>query len=103
MAFAARALSNIQNQLDIRADSAAPDFNSLYKLAIRNLNDFHWDESRGCFSDLTINGNGNELIFVRNTGYVSLFPMLFGLIEVDDPKLINLFDIIEDPEQLWTK
>lgn len=103
MAFAARALSNIQNQLDIGADTAAPDFDSLYKLAMRNLNEFHWDESRGCFSDLTISENGNELIFVPNTGYVSLFPMLFGLVEVDDPKLVKLFDIIEDPEKLWTK
>lgn len=104
MAFAARALYNIKTLLDIQTELAnEPDFKELYKLAIRNLNQYHWDDSRGCFSDVTVNDDETGLMFVSNVGYVSLFPMLFGLVPENDPKLEKLLDIIEDPQQLWTE
>lgn len=104
MAFASRALSNIKSALDIQIDlENEPDFKEMYNLAIRNLNQYHWDESRGCFSDLTVNHDETGLMFVPNIGYVSLFPMLFGLIPEKDSKLEKLLDIIEDPQKLWTE
>ena len=102
MAFSARALSNIKKTLEI-IDDNDPNFDELYNVAIKNMNQYHWDESRGCYSDVTINENEDGLTFVPNVGYVSLFPMLFGLIPADDPKLERMFDILEDPIQLWTK
>lgn len=104
MAFASRALLNIKNALDINEPAKdEPDFEQLFRVALRNLNQYHWDESRGCFSDVTVNDDEDGLMFVPNVGYVSLFPMLFGLLKNDDPKLQKLFDIIEDPKQLWTE
>lgn len=100
MAFASRALSNIKKTLEISDDN---NFDEYYQLAIRNLNQYHWDESRGCYSDVTVNDDEDGLMFVENVGYVSLFPMLFGLVPVDDPKLEKLFDTLEDPKQLWTE
>lgn len=102
MAFASRALSNMKRILKV-VDPNEPDFDEMYQVALRNLNRYHWDESRGCFSDVTVNDDEDGLMFVPNVGYVSLFPMLFGLVPVDDPKLGKLFDILENPKQLWTE
>lgn len=103
MAFAARALSNIKRSLSIQDSDTDPDFDQLYTIAIRNLNQYHWDESRGCYSDVTVNEEAGGLMFVDNIGYVSLFPMLFGLIAPGDEKLERILDILEDPKQLWTE
>lgn len=100
MAFASRALSNIKNTLEILDNN---NFDEYYQVALRNLNQYHWDESRGCYSDVTVNDDEDGLMFVENVGYVSLFPMLFGLVPVNDPKLEKLLDILEDPKQLWTE
>lgn len=100
MAFACRSLFKIKSNLGIES---GPDFQDLYNVALRNLNQYHWDESRGCYSDLIVNDDETGLMFVPNVGYVSLFPMLFGLIPENDPKLDKLLDIIEDPNQLWTE
>ena len=104
MAFAARALSNIKKSLNFLDDQEnEPDFDQLYHIAIRNLNQYHWDESRGCYSDVTVNDDEDGLMFVNNIGYVSLFPMLFGLIPSGDKKIDRIFDILEDRNQLWTE
>ena len=104
MAFASRALLNIKNNLGItEIIENEPDFQLMYDIALRNLDQYHWDETRGCYSDVTVNDDEDGLEFVPNVGYVSLFPMLFGLLKEDDPKLEKLLQIIEDPEQLWTK
>ena len=55
-----------------------PDFDHLYNVAIRNLNQYHWDESRGCYSDVTVNEDEDGLMFVNNIGYVSLFQCYSG-------------------------
>jgi mannosyl-oligosaccharide glucosidase len=100
MAFASRALSNIKKTLEILDNN---NFDEYYQVALRNLNQYHWDESRGCYSDVTVNDDEDGLMFVENVGYVSLFPMLFGLVPVNDPKLEKILDILEDPKQLWTE
>lgn len=102
MAFSARSLGKLKRILEIE-EMNDPDFDGLYVEALKNLNAHHWDEIRGCYSDLTVNEDDDGLEFVRHVGYVSLFPMLFGLILPGDEKLERLFDILEDPMQLWTR
>lgn len=105
MALMARSLNNLQTilQLESTADETNNNFISLYNEAIVNLNKYHWDESRGCYSDISMNEKEDSLVFVENIGYVSIFPMLFGLISPDDPKINRIYDILEDENKLWTR
>ncbi|CAG8456176.1 9202_t:CDS:10 [Ambispora leptoticha] len=62
----------------------------------------HWSETDQAFCDLSVNEK-DESVFVCHKGYLSLFPMLLGLIPHDSPKLGAILDIIDDPEELWSK
>ena len=39
---------------------------------------------------------------VCHAGYVSLFPLLLGLLEPSSPHLGPILDLIHDPERLWS-
>ena len=101
MALLARSLGQMATALDITESDY--DYDGIVAEAKANLLKYHWDDERGCFADCTVNDAGDALTFVPNTGYVSLFPMLFGLLDADDSRLSRIFDIIEDPNQLWSK
>jgi mannosyl-oligosaccharide glucosidase len=101
MGLMAKSLNEMAAALEI--EETGFDYAQLYAEAKANLAEFHWDDERGCFADCTVNASGDALEFVPNTGYVSLFPMLFGLVDADDAKLGRLFDILEDSNQLWSE
>ncbi|CAG8443656.1 9694_t:CDS:10 [Ambispora gerdemannii] len=68
---------------------------------ISNIHDLHWSEEDQAFCDVSINEK-DESVFVCHKGYLSLFPMLLGLIPHDSPKLGAILDLIYDPEELWS-
>lgn len=41
-------------------------------------------------------------IHVCHKGYISLFPMILGLLPADSPKLSATLDIIENEDELWS-
>jgi mannosyl-oligosaccharide glucosidase len=43
-----------------------------------------------------------SLQFVRHVGYISIFPLLLGLLPADSPRLGQLMDVLRDPDHLWT-
>ncbi|KAI9505236.1 glycoside hydrolase [Coemansia spiralis] len=78
------------------------------------LDELHWNEDENMYCDVTVRvrdaydeleddeSNATERSFVCHKGYVTLFPMILGLLPVNSPKLGHLLDIIENPEELWT-
>jgi len=40
--------------------------------------------------------------FVNQVGYISLFPLLLGILDVNSPKLGLVLDALEDPEKMYT-
>jgi len=40
---------------------------------------------------------------VCHKGYISIFPLLLGLVPKDSPHLGALLDIISDPDHLWSE
>jgi mannosyl-oligosaccharide glucosidase len=40
--------------------------------------------------------------FLVHNGYVSLFPVLLGLVPVDSPKLEAVLRTLKDPNQMWS-
>ncbi|ORX74749.1 glycoside hydrolase, partial [Linderina pennispora] len=83
--------------------------------AIKALDELHWNEDENMYCDVTVRANedydeleddeGNAEVpkFVCHRGYVSLLPMLLGLVPAESPKLGHILDMIEDPEELWTE
>jgi hypothetical protein len=39
---------------------------------------------------------------VHAQGYISLFPLLLGLVPPSSPRLLALLDLLHDPDQLWS-
>ncbi|KAJ2345688.1 Processing alpha glucosidase I [Coemansia sp. RSA 2673] len=78
------------------------------------LDKIHWNEQENMYCDVTTGiredydeledeDEGLERVFVCHRGYVSLFPMLLGLVPPDSKKLGHILSMIEDPEELWTE
>ena len=42
------------------------------------------------------------MVHIPHTGYVSIAPLLLGLIPQDSPRLKAILDIIHDPAQIWS-
>ncbi|KAJ2761764.1 Processing alpha glucosidase I [Coemansia nantahalensis] len=78
------------------------------------LDELHWNPERNMYCDVTTRaradydeleddgGDPEEAVFVCHRGYVSLFPVLLGLVAPDSPKLGHILDMVEDPAELWT-
>lgn len=65
-----------------------------------NLDALHWDAARKAYCDATV--RGGEYTLVCHEGYVSLFPLLLGLMDADHPNLPAVLDLVSDPDQLWS-
>ena len=44
----------------------------------------------------------DESYHVCDRGYLSLFPLLLGLLPADSPHLGSILDLLRDPDHLWT-
>jgi mannosyl-oligosaccharide glucosidase len=94
----AHALQQVAEYLGEDADAA------MYKkhlAAIKhNLDSLHWDEKEQTYCDATI--NEDKYTRVCHQGYMSLFPLLTGLMDADHPKLPSVLDLLSDPNKLWS-
>ncbi|KAI8589310.1 glycoside hydrolase [Geranomyces variabilis] len=100
VAFYAKTLNAIAVELGQDKDAAM--FGKDVEGLLESLEDLHWDAKSKSFCDLSINEMGKSYHVVHN-GYVSLFPVLLGLLPADHPHLGAVLDMIEDPARLWTK
>ncbi|KAB5596477.1 Mannosyl-oligosaccharide glucosidase [Ceratobasidium theobromae] len=66
-----------------------------------NLDDLHWNEEQQMYCDVTVNEE-DDSEHVCHAGYVSLFPLLLGLLEPSSPRLGSILDLIHDPKRLWS-
>ncbi|KKY36576.1 putative mannosyl-oligosaccharide glucosidase [Diaporthe ampelina] len=70
-----------------------------------NMDVLHWDENTNAYCDATIVGHDASAQFqhVCHQGYVSLFPLLMGLMKADHPHLPAVLDLLSDPHKLWSR
>jgi mannosyl-oligosaccharide glucosidase len=77
---------------------------SVYQNHIRgietNLESIHWDNLQNTYCDTVVRDNNH--IHVCHKGYVSLFPLMTGVIGPKSPHLSAMLDLLRDPAHLWT-
>ncbi|KAF8534679.1 glucosidase I [Trichophaea hybrida] len=79
----------------------AAEFAKIEHAVARNIDDLHWSEKYHTYCDATID-DFEESVHVCHKGYISIFPVLVGLVEKDSEKLGKVLDLMEDPEELWS-
>ncbi|ORX92341.1 glycoside hydrolase [Basidiobolus meristosporus CBS 931.73] len=99
MGFMSRTLRDVA--VYIGEEDDADEFEDVYENIIENLEDLHWNEEKQAYCDLTANDQG-ESMFVCHNGYITLFPMLLGLLPPDSPRLKSILDMMYDPDHLWS-
>jgi mannosyl-oligosaccharide glucosidase len=80
----------------------AKEYEKIEYAVKRNIDDLHWSEKQQAYCDATID-DYEEHAHVCHKGYISLFPVLLGLVDKNSEKLGKVLDLMEDPEQLWTE
>jgi len=65
-----------------------------------NLDALHWDVTRKAYCDATI--QDGKYTLQCHEGYISLFPLLLGLMDADHPNLPAVLDLISDPDKLFS-
>jgi len=100
MAIAHRAASRIAEAASIQSRTADEMHELKARLnSVSNLRALHWDASSQLFSDY----DGYAGDFVRDpVGYVTLFPLLAGMLEHNTDELRTILDVMEDPQYLWS-
>jgi mannosyl-oligosaccharide glucosidase len=60
-----------------------------------------WDKGSKSFTDLTFTEN-EELVHVVHKGYITLFPLLLGILKADDKRIGILLDLVRNPKEMWS-
>ncbi|ORZ15868.1 glycoside hydrolase [Absidia repens] len=103
MTFATQLLKDIATDIDDDGD-LQQDIDE-YKLVEQNLLDnldaLHWSEADQAYCDQSADAEG-QTSFVCHKGYITLFPMVLGLLDPASPKLGAVLDMIENEDELWS-
>ena len=68
---------------------------------IRSIDGIHGSEPNQAYCDTTV-VDGNRVEKVCHKGYISIFPFLVGLVDVEHFHLGAVLDLIRNPEELWS-
>ncbi|KAG0053545.1 Processing alpha glucosidase I [Gryganskiella cystojenkinii] len=97
--FMGRNLQDIATLIGEEED--AEEFEEQYADIKANIHDLHWSEKDKAFCDVTVDED-EESVHVCHKGYISLFPMLLGIVEPKSDQLGHILDLMRDPEQMWS-
>ncbi|ORY70511.1 glycoside hydrolase [Pseudomassariella vexata] len=68
---------------------------------LHNLDVLHWDPAEKAYCDATIDQNGKYERVCR-LGYISLMPLLLGLVDGNHSHLPSMLDLLSNPDKLWS-
>ncbi|KIP04785.1 glycoside hydrolase family 63 protein [Phlebiopsis gigantea 11061_1 CR5-6] len=99
MAFFSRTMREIAEFIGETDDAVA--FTEIERATLDNIEDLHWNEEQQMYCDANVNED-DESYHVCDRGYLSLFPLLLGLLPADSPHLGSILDVLRDPDHLWS-
>ncbi|KAK3312444.1 glycoside hydrolase family 63 protein, partial [Apodospora peruviana] len=95
----AQALQQVAKYLGEDTDAAT--FEKHVSDVKHNLDTLHWNAERKTYCDATIDQDGKYTLVCRD-GYMSLFPLLLGLLDAEHPNLPTVLDLLSDESKLWS-
>ncbi|PAV24387.1 glycoside hydrolase family 63 [Pyrrhoderma noxium] len=99
MAFFSRTMRGIAEYIGESDDARA--FKTIEQAILNNLEDLHWSEEDQMYCDVGVNSD-DESYFVCHKGYLSLFPVMLGLLDPSSPHVGPILDILHSPDHLWS-
>lgn len=96
----AKALAALAQYLRLKDDIAL--YETHLADGLHNLDALHWDDREGAYCDSTVTPAG-EYAHICHVGYVSLMPLLLGLMNASHPHLPALLATLADPMKLWSE
>lgn len=99
VAASAKALLDVAEYLALDKDAAV--YRAQLTAAQHNLDALHWSERQHGYCDATVDG-ASAYAHVCHVGYVSLMPLLLGLMNSSHPRLPALLATVANPEKLWS-
>ncbi|KAF9932232.1 Processing alpha glucosidase I [Linnemannia zychae] len=97
--FMSRNLQRIANIVGEEDD--AEEYEEHYKAIAANIEDLHWSEEQKAYCDVTLD-ESDESVQVCHKGYVTLFPVILGIVPPESENLDHILDLMYDPKELWT-
>ncbi|KAG5520217.1 hypothetical protein PMAC_001295 [Pneumocystis sp. 'macacae'] len=77
------------------------EYTRIEEAIIKNIDDLHWNDEHNAYCDCTVNNN-HISTHECHIGYVTIFPLLTGLLPPSSPRLNRLLDIMYSPDHLWS-
>lgn len=96
----AKALLELAEMLGLQDEAAV--FRDHLHDAQHNLDVLHWSDQEKVYCDATVEKGDGRYAHVCHTGYVSLMPLLLGLMNSTHPRLPDLLDSLANPDTLWS-
>ena len=116
MAFFSRTMRRIAEFVGEQDDIKT--FIEIEQAVLNNMEDLHWNEEQKLYCDVSVDDDGvafpfslclreltpttDESVHVCHRGYLSLFPLLLGLLPSSSPHLGHILDLMRDPKHLWS-
>ncbi|CAO3659074.1 unnamed protein product [Umbelopsis vinacea] len=100
MGFSTRLMKSIATHLGDEYLADVREYDVVMDDILSNIDALHWSEEEQAYCDLLLKGNGIE--HLCHKGYLSLFPMILGLLPADSPKLDAILNLMKDEKELWT-
>lgn len=99
MAYAARVMEAYASFTNDRTRSQ--EYGKLYDDLLTSLNEYHWNDEQQIYLDVAGWTEG-KIQHVNHIGYISLFPMLLGLLPSESPRLSLLLSALKNVDTLWS-
>lgn len=94
-----RLMQRIAEYVDEHEDAKALE--KIEVSLLRNLDDLHWSDKDQAYCDQTVD-DYEESVPVCHLGYISIFPVLLGLLPADHPNLGPVLKLIHSEAHLWS-
>lgn len=96
----ARSMHRIASYLDESEEAARTA--KIAEAIRKNVDDLHWSAKDKTYCDATID-DYEESVHVCHKGYISIFPLMTGLVGPDHEHLEDVLDLIGDEKELWSE
>ncbi|CCJ31135.1 unnamed protein product, partial [Pneumocystis jirovecii] len=98
MGLFTKTLKSIAEKIGYKKD--VEEYIIIEKAIIKNIDDLHWNDEQNAYCDSTINQDTS--IHECHIGYITIFPLLTGLLPASSSHLDKLLDIMYSPDHLWS-